>query len=194
MDPNLVVQSAQDIRHIDLLETALPSKTSRAIIEAMLSTLTNIRLGQSEFIDSSNEAAPAATARAFLSGATILKLPQQATWKLAYNKDPETKLMIEMIKNPLLIKKENLNDIHFIYRQPMRDNQILLVDDIIYIREKTDIAEISYSYRLSLRSYETLSSQRSTLIPSVNISIYTTRSIKCGYDTSGPECGNTSTT
>ena len=42
MDPNLVVQFAQNIRHLDLLDTALPSKTSRAVIEAMLSTLTNI--------------------------------------------------------------------------------------------------------------------------------------------------------
>ena len=141
MDPNLIVQFAQDIRHIDLLETALPSKTSRAVIETMLSTLTDIRLGQSDFIDSSSEAAPAATTPAFLSGATILKLPQQATWKLAYNRDPENKLMIEMIQNPSLIKKENLNNIHFIYRQPMRDNQILLIDNIIYIREKTDVAE-----------------------------------------------------
>jgi hypothetical protein len=68
MDNNLIVNFTQTITNIDLLESALPGNTSSAILEALLSKLTEIRLEQSSVLDSSALAAPAATAVSFKTG------------------------------------------------------------------------------------------------------------------------------
>jgi hypothetical protein len=65
-DNNLIVDFAQTVTNINTLS---------AILEALLSKLTEIRLEQSSFLDSSAPAAPATTAMSFISGATTLKLP-----------------------------------------------------------------------------------------------------------------------
>jgi hypothetical protein len=75
MDRNLIIDFARTVANIYLLESALPGKTSSAILEALLSKLTEIRLEQSTFLDSSAPAASAATAMPFMSGATTLKIP-----------------------------------------------------------------------------------------------------------------------
>jgi hypothetical protein len=139
MDKNLIIQFAKTVANTDLLSTALPGKTSAAIMEAILSTLTAIRLDQSTFLDATAPTAAAATAHTFLSGVTILKLPSIETWKKAYTEDEETNLIINMIRNPSLIKKENLEKIHYVFRQPVRDSKIKLIDDLLYIQESIDI-------------------------------------------------------
>jgi hypothetical protein len=80
MDHNLIVDFAQTIANIDLLESTLPGNTSSAILEALLSKLTEIRLEQLTFLDSSAPAAPTVMAMSFISGATTLKLPTIETW------------------------------------------------------------------------------------------------------------------
>jgi hypothetical protein len=117
MNNNLIVDFAKKISNIDLLESALPGNTSLAIIEATLSKLTEIRFEQSSFLDSSAQAAPAATAMSFISGATTLKLPTIVSWRAAYESDEETKTIIAMLQNPSTINKTTLEIIHFIYRQ-----------------------------------------------------------------------------
>jgi hypothetical protein len=115
MDKNLIIQFAKTVANTDLLSTALPGKTSAAIMEAILSTLTAIWLDQSTFLDATTPTAAAATAHTFLSGVTILKLPSIETWKKAYTDDEETNLIINMICNPSLIKKDNLEKIHYVF-------------------------------------------------------------------------------
>jgi hypothetical protein len=127
------------ILHIDLLESALPGNTSLAIIEATLCKLTEVRFKQSSFLDSSAQAAPAATAISFVSGATTLKLPTVESWRVSYESDEETKTILAMLRNPSTINKKALETIHFIYRQPIRDNLIINIDSILYICETIDI-------------------------------------------------------
>jgi hypothetical protein len=44
-----------------------------------------------------------------------------------------------MLRNPSTINKKALEEIHFIYHQPLRDNRIINIDCILYIRETIDI-------------------------------------------------------
>ena len=140
MDRNLIIPFARNISNIDLLETALPGNTSAAIMEAILCTLTSIRMEQSDFMDTSSEAAPAATAHTFLLGATTLKLPTVETWRESYLQDDESKRIMNMIENPSLIGKEALDKVHYIFRQPIRDNRIKLIDGLLFIQEIIDIS------------------------------------------------------
>jgi hypothetical protein len=140
MDRNLIIPFARTITNIDLLDSALPGNTSAAIMEAVLSKLTSIRMDQSDFLDTSSSAAPAATAHTFLLGATTLKLPTIETWRESYEKDDESKLIITMIQNPSLITKDTLEKVHYIYRQPLRDSQIKEIDGLLYIQETIDIS------------------------------------------------------
>ena len=103
LDPNLIVSLSEGVHNLQLLDAALPANTSHAIIEAVLSKLTDLKFRHTEFLDSRDAAAPAATALSFLQGATTLKLPSPATWRDAYKNDPETSLLIEMIQKPQLI-------------------------------------------------------------------------------------------
>jgi hypothetical protein len=139
MNNNLIVDFAKTIANIDLLESALPGNKSLAIIEATLSKLTEIRLEQSSFLDSSAPAAPATTAMSFISGATTLKLPTIESWRAVYEADEERKTIIKMLANPSTIKKAALETIDFIYRQPLRDSHIHNIDGILYIRETINI-------------------------------------------------------
>jgi hypothetical protein len=140
MDRNLIVDFAQTVANINLLKSALPGNTSSAILQALLSKLTEIRFEQSTFLDSSAPgAAPAVTAMSFISGATTLKLPTKETWRAAYEADEETKNIINMLADPSTIKKDTLEAVHFIYRQPLRDSRIHNIDGLLYIRETMDI-------------------------------------------------------
>jgi hypothetical protein len=141
MDRNLIVDFARDISNIHLLENAIPAKTSLAILDTLLARLTTIRLETSSFIDSSTPTAPAAIAFSFLSGATTLKLPTIDTWRQAYQQDDEMKSILAMINNPSTIKKDNLSKTHYVYRQPLRNNCIKLIDGLLYIQETMDISE-----------------------------------------------------
>jgi hypothetical protein len=140
MDRNLIIPFARTVSNIDLLDTALPGNTSAAIMEAILGTLTSIRMEQSDFLDTSQHSAPAATAHTFLLGATTIKLPTIETWRESYNQDDESKLISNMITNPSFINKDTLEKVHYIYRQPLRDNQIKLIDGLLFIQETIDIS------------------------------------------------------
>jgi hypothetical protein len=69
--------------------------------------------------------APAATIQTFTSGATTVKMPDRNTWLKAYQNDAQCKLMLDMKSKPSLIKKINLDKLHYVYRQPMRSSNIL---------------------------------------------------------------------
>jgi hypothetical protein len=51
------------------------------------------------------------------------------------------KALLSMINNPSTIKKDNLSKIHYVYRQPLRNNRIKLIDGLLYIQETIDISE-----------------------------------------------------
>jgi hypothetical protein len=139
MDPNLIVTFAKSMTNISLLSSTIPSKTSIFILKSIHDTLTKIRSENTSFLDTS--AAPAATAitiPSFLSGATQSTLPTRATWIQAYQRDPETQQMLRLLQNPGLLIKAELDQIHYVYRQPIRSSMIEKLDNLLYIRETID--------------------------------------------------------
>ena len=53
-----------------------------------------------------------------------------------------------MLKNPALIPQENLNKIHYILRQPLRDSNMFEQNDIMFIKEKVPSKNISIALKL----------------------------------------------
>jgi hypothetical protein len=91
------------------------------------------------FLDTSQHAASAAISiSSYLSGSTSTTLPSRDFWINAYRCNPETSLMLDMLSNPSLIVKENLEKIHYVYRQPLRSGMIKLHEEMLYIYEHID--------------------------------------------------------
>eukprot|EP00956_Cyclotella_meneghiniana_P025494 scaffold53356_cov47-Cyclotella_meneghiniana.AAC.7 len=51
------------------------------------------------------------------NSATGHTLPDTDTWLSVYEQDPETKLLLSMVKDPSLIITNNMNKLHFVYRR-----------------------------------------------------------------------------
>ena len=97
--------------------------------------------------ESTPYAAPAATSQILFNGATGHTLPDTDAWLLAYEQDPETKLLLSMVKDPSLIVTNNMNKLHFVYRRYIRESRIALTPTgmlVIYelIQGSDDFAEL----------------------------------------------------
>jgi hypothetical protein len=66
---------------------------------------------------------------ALFSGIIKDELPDDFSWQQAYDADPQCKAMRAMIGNPAKINAESLLAIDSIYRAPMRNSQIKIVED-----------------------------------------------------------------
>ena len=55
------------------------------------------------------------------------RLPDEAVWKSAFSADKECQLMIDLISNPPLVKKANLEKLYHIYQAPMH-NRLVAID------------------------------------------------------------------
>ena len=51
-----------------------------------------------------------------------------------YIEDAQCKLMIDMISNPALIKKANLQHIYYVYHYPMHEEHIKFINKTLYLR------------------------------------------------------------
>jgi len=60
------------------------------------------------------------------NSATGHTLPDTDTWLSVYEQDPETKLLLSMVKDPSLIITNNMNKLHFVYRRYIRESCIAL--------------------------------------------------------------------
>lgn len=136
LDNNLTYKMA----HSDtfpLLDLGIPGCTSSWILNAIFERLVSVRNENAEIIDPSTNAAPAAVSiPIFLNGAVGTRVPDNAAWQRAYQSDKNCKEILNMLKNPALVKKENLLKLHYTYRQPMRDSNIVLEDGILYFIER----------------------------------------------------------
>ena len=129
-----------------LLFKGCPSKTMHSIITACYERILRIRDASLE-VDEDISAtlgqnvpitAPAATAFNILNGTTLMKLPTKLQWSKAYSTDKSCQTILSLIKNPGLINKHSLSQIHYRYRQPLRDSCIIIENDFIILKEKID--------------------------------------------------------
>jgi hypothetical protein len=139
VDKNLIIDFAKSHDNLILFQSTIPEKTSKLILQSVYETLSDIRNETTSFLDTSQHAASAAISiSSYLSGSTSTTLPSRDFWIKAYRRDPETSLMLDMLSNPSLILKENLEKIHYVYRQPLRSGMIKLHDEMLYIYEHID--------------------------------------------------------
>lgn len=75
---------------------------------------------------------------AFLNGITPHQLPSDFDWTTAYEEDNDCRNIKNMLDNPRLITEQNLRDIHFIYRAPMRNRQIIFENNRLFYLESIE--------------------------------------------------------
>ena len=122
--------------NFDLLAYSIPVKTSASIFDCLASRLRSIRDSSVTVDESTPFAAPAATAQILFNGASHYTLPDTERWLLEYASDPQTALLIKMVKNPSSMTRANMNKVHYVFRRYLRQSLIVLDDKgILYLRE-----------------------------------------------------------
>ena len=116
-------------------DAGIPSSTSSWVFDAVHTRLLAIRDANCQIFDPSSHAAPAAMCNVFLSGAIGTRLPDAAGWKRAYASDPECVTICSMIKNPSLISKVLLQEVHYNLRNALRRSRFSLERDMIILKE-----------------------------------------------------------
>eukprot|EP00956_Cyclotella_meneghiniana_P008386 scaffold11286_cov51-Cyclotella_meneghiniana.AAC.2 len=120
---------------LELLRGAVPQRTSHNILTCALNRLRDIRDASVNVDSSTPFNCASGTAQIFLQGATGMTLPDETTWRKAYLADEETDLILGMIKNPSLMTNENMQRIHYVYRDYLRYSQIMKDEKgMLYIR------------------------------------------------------------
>jgi hypothetical protein len=112
---------------LDRLKRTIPARTMQTILEATSIYLSNIK----------NQKTQANAARfdldlsipALFSGIISDELPDAHAWKSGYSADKQCNAMWKMVENPSLIDTEKLQHIDSIYRAPMRNSQIRIIED-----------------------------------------------------------------
>jgi len=99
--------------------------------------LDEIRADNVELLDTSTQAAPAtlSVAPIFLNGAIGTRLPSPDRWAKAIANDDECKLMLDMVRNPANCVKENIDKVHFIYRNSLRNGLIIEENGCLFLKE-----------------------------------------------------------
>jgi hypothetical protein len=118
VDKNLMIDFAKSHDNFILLQSiTVPQHTSKLILQRVYETPSDIRNQTSTFLDTTNNAAPAAMLiSSYLSGSTATTLPSCDFWIEACKRDERTSIILNMLSNPSLIVEENLEKIHCVHR------------------------------------------------------------------------------
>ena len=126
------------------LDAALPAFTSAHVLSSIHDRLDVIRQANVQVIEPNTIHAPAALTNVFMNASTSTRLPDKDAWVKAYDEDPETRLIKDMIQNPSLVRKENLQHVHHRLRMPLRQSLLVLENDMIIYREPLGDGSDSY--------------------------------------------------
>eukprot|EP00956_Cyclotella_meneghiniana_P032499 scaffold89719_cov47-Cyclotella_meneghiniana.AAC.1 len=118
-------QSLAKRSNFHLMRNCIPTRTSMSILTCVTSRLRDIR-DSSLCVDTSTPFnCESGTAQIFFQGATAMTLPDESAWLRAYDSDPETALIKQIVDNPSLMTNDNLMKLHFVYRDYLRYSQIV---------------------------------------------------------------------
>ena len=117
------------------MDGAIPGMTLVWILDHVHDRLNDIRDKNTEIFESSNHAAPAAHAQAFMNGAIEVKMPSCKDWIREYSADNETAQLCELVTNPSKINTKTLGKINHNYRGPLRRSQIIIEDDMLVLKD-----------------------------------------------------------
>ncbi len=118
-----------------VLNAAIPSLTSSWIFDQVHAYLIFLRDSNCEIFLPNQWAAPAASIQSFINGAIGTRLPSHSRWIKAYNSDPMCTAICDLVLNPGRICKETLKDVHYAYRQPLRQAHIVIEDKMLILHE-----------------------------------------------------------
>ena len=114
---------------------AIPGMTSAWILDHVHNRLNEIRDENTEVFESSNHAAPAAHAQAFMNGAIGVKMTSCQDWIREYSADNETAQLRELVTNPFKINTKTLSKVNHNYRGPLRRSQIIIEDSMLVLKD-----------------------------------------------------------
>ena len=143
---NLTERISLKLAELDLfylLDAGIPGNTSASFINCVYESLISIRKDLLDIFEPEVDA-PAFRTRGnkastspeiIFSNAVGDKLPSDAACKAAYISDKEFSLMMDLIGNPYLIKKPNVEKLHYSYRGPIRRKLIIMDEGMIILKE-----------------------------------------------------------
>jgi hypothetical protein len=117
------------------LDGAIPAFTSSYVLRHCHDRLQAIQTANLQIFEPRHTFAPAALSNVFVSGAIGAKLPDTAAWIRAYEADASTNLIMRLVKNPGLVSKDTLSQLHHTLRSPIRQGLIIIEHDMLVYRE-----------------------------------------------------------
>ena len=125
---------------INMIRQMIPVKTMSSILSSAHIVLTDIlkQTLASRYKSPSNpeETQVSQSSASILNGIVFNALPNPTEWMRAYTSDPNTRQIIKILNNPQLHKESEIRQLHYLYRQPMRDSMIKLQHDRLYLCER----------------------------------------------------------
>ena len=120
-----------------VLRHGCPGNTMTIVLEHCMEKLLSIRdaMLTSNAQISHNQTAPAATAFNILNGTTSVRLPSKEAWLKAYSNDKDCSKIIEFIANPGTVTNKAIQAVHFKYRQPLRQSNIIHEGGYLFLKE-----------------------------------------------------------
>ena len=126
------------------LDAAIPAFTSAHVLSSIHNRLDIIQQANVQVIEPNTVHAPAALSNVFMNASTSTRLPDRHAWIKAYDDDPQTRLIKDMIQNPSLVRNEQLQHIHHRLRMPLRQSLLVIENDMIIYREPIGDGSDSY--------------------------------------------------
>jgi hypothetical protein len=97
-----------------------------------------------QIFDPSSHSAPATFANVSVNGTIGSCLPDSSAWRSTYDNDDECCLIRKLIANPSLAVNEHLNKIHHTLRLPLRQNLLMMENDMIIFHKPLGGGSNSY--------------------------------------------------
>ena len=117
------------------MNRAIPGMTSAWILDHVHDRLSNICDKKTEIFESSNHAAAAAHAQAFMNGAIGVKMPSCKDWLCEYSADTETAQLCELVTNLSKINNKTLGKVNHNYRGPLRRLHIIIEGNMLVLKD-----------------------------------------------------------
>jgi hypothetical protein len=117
------------------LDGAIPGRTSSWLFKQIHAHLIFLRNSNCKIMMPKQYAALAATIQAFVNGDIGSRLPSHSHWIKAHSDNPKCSTLCHLAENPGAIFKEALKNVHYCYRQPLRQYQIVIEDNMLIYHE-----------------------------------------------------------
>ncbi len=124
------------------LDAGIPGRTSLWIFQQVLDSLVSIRDANVDGLDPSDDrpqedplTSQFSVAQSFVNGTITTRLPDRDRWIKEIAEDEELVQISQMVWNPAMITKQNMQQVNYNYRYALRNSLILIEDGFLIYRE-----------------------------------------------------------